>query len=100
MNASYPCLTAEGLFFQLSCGGESLLFLLSPEALTLLSQRCTYAMDAFNLYRAHEALIHLTARIVALENKSLPHILLDHCHFEADAAIHRAASQRLPTLPS
>jgi hypothetical protein len=98
MKSQYPCLTDEGLLFQLSCGGELLRFRISPEALKLLAARYGYAMDPINLYLAHEALIHLTARVVALEGKPNHPILLDVRRFLAEPAVQRAASSSLSAL--
>gem|GEM_PF-4591220 len=78
-----PHLTDIGLAFQLPCASGERTFVISREALDILSRRHGYAMSHLNLYYAHEAIIHVVARFLAQEEKSTLLILIDAPHFHA-----------------
>jgi hypothetical protein len=88
-----PYATGTAVFFYLQCGHEQRTFIVSNSALRLLARRLGYIMDYLNLYRAHEALIHATARAVAA---GCPRdtLYLDAFHFAAEphSAMHGVTS--------
>lgn len=87
-----PYMTETGIFFYLECDGTQRGFLVSTEALRLLARRLGYIMDYMNLYRAHEALIHATARAVATDYFGTT-VYLDAVYFSITS---KAAMRREP----
>ncbi|HBF28186.1 hypothetical protein, partial [Rhizobium sp.] len=68
------------------------------EAWETLGRRYNYTVYPLNLYRAHEAIINLVARLVALEEKSDTPILMQARHCRACASLEQASTSQRSCL--